>query len=135
MAITVVCEFCAVFITFAEKGNIIKNQKINSAFGYLGAISLPIYLFHPVLITLIDYINKNMPRWAKYLIVFPITIILSFLYKIIADCLNNKFKEKEKDKEKEKENGNLNKDENSQKPMIEKNEEIIENSEQKQSDS
>lgn len=135
MAITVVCEFCAVFITFAEKGNIIKNQKINSAFGYLGAISLPIYLFHPVLITLIDYINKNMPRWAKYLIVFPITIILSFLYKIIADCLNNKFKEKEKDKEKEKENENLNKDENSQKPMIEKNEEIIENSEQKQSDS
>lgn len=135
MAITVVCEFCAVFITFAEKGNIIKNQKINSAFGYLGAISLPIYLFHPVLITLIDYINKNMPRWAKYLIVFPITIILSFLYKIIADCLNNKFKEKEKDKEKEKEKENLNKDENSQKPMIEKNEEIIENSEQKQSDS
>ena len=133
MAITVVCEFCSVFITFAEKGNIIKNQKINSAFGYLGAISLPIYLFHPVLITLIDYINKDMSRWAKYLIVFPITIILSFLYRIIEDCLNNKFKEKEEDKEKEKEN--VNKEENLQNPMLEKNEEIIENSEQKQSDS
>ena len=58
MMATVICEFLAVTITFSEKGNIIKNQKLNKSFGYLGEISLPIYLFHPVIITLIDYINK-----------------------------------------------------------------------------
>ena len=122
MGITVVCEFCSVFVTFAEKGNIIKNEKVNAAFGYLGAISLPIYLFHPVLITLINYINKDMSRWAKYLIVFPITLILSFLYRIIADFLSNKLKEKEKKKEKEKEEENINKEDKPEKPLLKKNE-------------
>ena len=112
MVITVICEFISIFITFAEKGNIIKNEKINTIFGYLGAISLPIYLFHPVIITLIDYISKDIPRWAKYIIVFPAALILSFLYRIIADCLNKRIEkkkeiekeiEKEKEKEKEKE--------------------------------
>ena len=79
MIVTVILEFLAVTITFSEKGNIIKDQKINKAFGYLGAISLPIYLFHPVIIKLIDYINKSTPKWAKYIIVFPLTLILSFL--------------------------------------------------------
>ena len=48
------------FITFSGKGNIIKNDKVNLVFGYLGAISLPIYLFHPVIITLIYYIKKDI---------------------------------------------------------------------------
>ena len=86
MMITVICEFCAIFITFAEKGNIIKNERINKIFGYLGAISLPIYLFHPIIITLIDYITKNIQKWVKFIIVFPSTLILAFLYRIIADC-------------------------------------------------
>jgi peptidoglycan/LPS O-acetylase OafA/YrhL len=103
MMVTVICEFLAVAITFSEKGNIIKSQKLNKAFGYLGAISLPIYLFHPVIITFIDYINKSIPKWAKYLIVFPSTLILSFLYRIVADCLNEKMKQKEKENEKDKE--------------------------------
>ena len=103
MVVTMICVFCAVFITFAEKGNIIENQKVNAVFGYLGSISLPIYLFHPVIIRLIDYINDETPRWVKYIIVFPATIILSFLYRIIADWLNKIIKEREKKKEKEKE--------------------------------
>ena len=103
MVVTMICVFCAVFITFAEKGNIIENQKVNAVFGYLGSISLPIYLFHPVIIKLIDYINDETPRWVKYIIVFPATIILSFLYRIIADWLNKIIKEREKKKEKEKE--------------------------------
>ena len=98
MIITVICEFCAIFITFAEKGNIIKSERINKIFGYLGAISLPIYLFHPIIITLIDYISKDIQKWVKYIIVFPITIILSFLYRIIVDCLNEKMAEKDKEK-------------------------------------
>ena len=122
MVATMICEFCAVFITFAEKGNIIKNEKINTAFGYLGSISLPIYLFHPVLITMIDYINKDMSRWAKYLIVFPVTIILSFLYRIVADYLNKKMKEKENNKEKEKEKEKENETKNKEEQLIEKNE-------------
>ena len=87
MMVTVICEFLAVTITFSEKGNIIKNQNLNKAFGYLGAISLPIYLFHPVIITLIDYIKKSIPKWVKYLIVFPSTLILSFLYCSCAFCI------------------------------------------------
>ena len=54
MVVTMLCIFCAVTITFAEKGNMIKSEKINFVFGYLGALSLPIYLIHPVLIILID---------------------------------------------------------------------------------
>ena len=113
MGITVVLEFCAVFITFAEKGSIINNQTINGIFGYLGTISLPIYLFHPVLIDLIDYKDKNMRRWKKYIIVFPVSIILALLYRIVADYLNKKMKEREKknDEKKNKDIENLNKDE------------------------
>ena len=90
MAISVICVFCAIFITFANKGNIIKNEKINSVFGYLGSISLPIYLFHPIIIILIDYVYEDCPKYAKYLIVFFSSIILAFAYRIISDFLNKK---------------------------------------------
>jgi len=99
-AVGVIFIFVSVFITFAEKGNIVKNEKVNFVFGYLGSISLPIYLFHPVLISLIDYLNKDMPKYAKYLIVFPITLILSFLYRFIANWLNKLMAEREKEKNK-----------------------------------
>ena len=101
MVVTMICIFCAVTITFAEKGNIIKNEIVNFIFGYLGALSLPIYLFHPVIITLIDYKDEDMKRWVKYVIVFPTTLILAFLYRIIADFLNKNIKEKKENKEKE----------------------------------
>jgi peptidoglycan/LPS O-acetylase OafA/YrhL len=48
MSITGACAFVAIFITFSKKGNIIKSEKANYIFGYLGSISLPIYIFHPV---------------------------------------------------------------------------------------
>ena len=99
-AVGVIFIFVAVFITFAEKGNIVKNEKVNFVFGYLGAISLPIYLFHPVIISLIDYLKKDMPKYAKHLIVFPITLILSFLYRFIANWLNKRMAEREKEKNK-----------------------------------
>ena len=99
MVITMLCIFCAVTITFAEKGNIIKSEKVNYVFGYLGALSLPIYLIHPVLISLIDYIDDDMPRWKKYVIVFPVTLVLAFIYRIVADFLNKKIKERKDNKE------------------------------------
>ena len=121
MIVTMVCIFVAVTFTFAEKGNIIKNHKVNSLFGYLGAISLPIYLFHPVLITLIDYVDKDMPRWEKFVIVFPVTLILAFLYRIIADFLNKKIKEiksnKENKEETEKKKEDINEDKQKEKQM------------------
>ena len=109
MGVTVICIFCAVFITFAGKGIIIKSNKVNHVFGYLGAISLPIYLFHPVIITLIDYLKDDFPKWEKFLIVFPSTLFLSFLYRIIADLLNKKKKKKinEKPKIEEEEKTNI----------------------------
>ena len=111
MIVTMICVFLAVSITFTEKGNIIKNEKINTIFGYLGAISLPIYLFHPVIITLIDYLDSDMPRWEKFIIVFPVTIILAFLYRIVADFLNKKIKERKENKDKENEKTNDEKNE------------------------
>ena len=123
MVVTMLSEFCAVTITFAEKGNIIKQEKVNFIFGYLGALSLPIYLFHPVIITLIDYKDKDMKRWVKYVIVFPTTLILAFLYRIIADFLNKKMKEKKENKETK---------ENKEKPeVVKKNEEDINKTELK----
>jgi len=96
----VIFIFVAVFITFAEKGNIVKNEKVNFVFGYLGALSLPIYLFHPVIITLIDYLKKDMPKYAKHLIAFPSSLILAFLYRFIANRLNKLMAERKKAKKK-----------------------------------
>ena len=99
-AVGVIFIFVGVFITFAEKGNIVKNEKVNFVFGYLGAISLPIYLFHPVIISLIDYLKKDMPKYAKHLIVFPSSLVLAFLYRFIANWLNKLMAEREKEKKK-----------------------------------
>lgn len=102
MAVTVVCVFCGVFITFAKKGNFIKNEKLNNVFGYLGSISLPIYLFHSIIIILIDYVYLKCPKYAKYLIVFFSTLILACAYRIIADFLNKKIKDVKKIKKRKK---------------------------------
>ena len=98
----VIFIFVAVFITFAEKGNIVKNEKVNFVFGYLGALSLPIYLFHPVIISLIDYLKKDMPKYAKHLIAFPSSLILAFLYRFIANWLNQLMAERKKEKKKKR---------------------------------
>ena len=103
MSVTGLCTFCAIFITFANKGNIIESEKVNNAFGYLGRISLPIYIFHPVIIILMDYVYEECPKYAKYLIVFSSALILSFAYRIIADILNKKIEERNKSKKEEKE--------------------------------
>ena len=112
MGATALLTFCAIFITFSNKGNIIPSEKANYIFGYLGSLSLPIYIFHPVIITLIDYVYEDCPKYAKYLIVFFSALILAFAYRIIADFLNkkieerNKKKKEEEEKQKEKEKGN-----------------------------
>ena len=98
MGATVVFTFCAIFITFSGKGNIIPNEKVNYIFGYLGSLSLPIYIFHPVILTLIDYVYDDCPKYAKYLIVFFSALILGLAYRIIADILNKKIDERNKKK-------------------------------------
>ena len=103
MGVTGACTFCAIFITFSNKGNIIQSDKINYIFGYLGSISLPIYVFHPVIIILIDYVYTTCPKYAKYLIIFPSTLILAFAYRVIADFLNKKIDERNKKKKEESE--------------------------------
>ena len=84
MAVTVVCIFVAISITFSGKGVKITNQKLNALFGYLGSISLAIYLFHPVFISILDYAYNGFANWAKYLIVIATSIVLAILYKLIA---------------------------------------------------
>ena len=108
MSITGACVFVAIFITFSKKGNIIKSEKANYIFGYLGSISLPIYIFHPVIIDLIDYVWIPCPKYAKYLIVFFSALALALLYRIIADFLNKKIEERKKRKEEEKNKEKMN---------------------------
>ena len=67
----------------------------------MGSLSLPIYIFHPVILTLIDYVYEDCPKYAKYLIVFFSALILALTYRIIADILNKKIEERNK-KKKEK---------------------------------
>ncbi len=89
MIITVICIFGALSITFSNKGLQIQNNKLNSAFGWVGSISLAIYLFHPVIISLFDYAEIEMPLWAYYLVIFPASILLAALYKLVTDLLKN----------------------------------------------
>lgn len=104
MSITGACAFVAIFITFANKGNIIKSKKVNYVLGYLGSISLPIYIFHPVIIILSDYVWDNCPKYAKYLIVFISTLVLAFCYRIVADFINKKIEKRKKKKEENEKN-------------------------------
>ena len=108
MTITGACAFVAILITFSKKGNIIKIEKVNYIFGYLGSISLPIYIFHPVIIQLIDYVWVPCPKYSKYLVVFFSTLALALLYRIVADFLNKKIEERKKKEEEEKGNNKLN---------------------------
>ena len=83
MGATALLTFCAIFITFSNKGNIIPSEKANYIFGYLGSLSLPIYIFHPVIITLIDYVYEDCPKYAKYLIAFFSALILALPIELL----------------------------------------------------
>ncbi len=82
MVVAVVGIFTAISITFAGKGIIISNSKVNKVFGYLGSLSLAIYLFHPVIITLLEYVGGLDIR-AIYVIVFAVSIVAAVIYNLI----------------------------------------------------
>lgn len=83
MVVAVVGVFTAISVTFANKGIGITNEKLSKAFTYLGSLSLAIYLFHPVIITLVDYAYVGCALWAKMLIVLPSSILLAILFQLI----------------------------------------------------
>lgn len=82
MVVAVIGVFAAISITFAGKGVAITNAKVNAAFGYLGGLSLAMYLFHPVIISLLDYAYTGVENWAKYLIVFAATAAVAVIYNL-----------------------------------------------------
>ena len=82
MVVAVVCIFVAISITFAGKGVAVTNSKVNKAFGYLGSLSLAIYLFHPVIITLLEYVG-GLKIWAIYAIVFAVSIVSAVIFNLI----------------------------------------------------
>lgn len=82
MVVAVVCIFVAISITFAGKGVAVTNSKVNKALGYLGSLSLAIYLFHPVIITLLEYVG-GLKIWAIYLIVFAVSIVSAVIFNIV----------------------------------------------------
>lgn len=83
MVIAVVGIFAAISITFANKGVTITNEKLCKVFAYLGSLSLAIYLFHPVLITLLCYVYTDCAQWIKMLIVLPSSIMLAVIFRLI----------------------------------------------------
>lgn len=91
MGVSVVCIFLAISITFAGKGVIVTNSKVNKAFGYLGSLSLVIYLFHPVIITLLEYVG-GLEMWAIYLIVFAVSLVAAVIYNLIVMLIKNGIK-------------------------------------------
>jgi len=84
MIVSVVCVFFAIAITFSGKGLQIRNHKANEAFGFLGGLSLPVYLLHPVLISLFEYTGIQMPLWGWHLLIFPLSIGIALLYHLIS---------------------------------------------------
>ena len=70
MIVAVTCTFGALSITFGGKGVQIANPRLNAAFGYLGGLSLAIYLFHPVFVSLFEYAHVEVPYWAYFVIIF-----------------------------------------------------------------
>lgn len=82
MVIAVVCSFLGLGITFSGKGISIKNIKINEIFAFLGSISLTIYLFHPVIIELYEYLNLSPSIHIKGLFVFFISIGTAVFYRL-----------------------------------------------------
>ena len=87
MAVTVIGVLFAITITFAGKGISITNLKLNRIFGYLGSISLAMYLFHPIVISILDYTYIGVSGWAKYLIVFAATSVLAVLFNSIVSLI------------------------------------------------
>lgn len=94
MIIAVICVFGAISITFSGKGLIIKNQKANAVFGYLGSISLAIYLFHPVIITLFENVGVDLPLYAYHLVIFPLSILAAVLFDLCKKGVAILFKKK-----------------------------------------
>lgn len=96
MSITAFLAFVALSITFGNKGIIVKNKIINAVFGYLGSISLPIYLFHTFFVGFF-YTNDKIAIWIIFMVVFLVSIIVSIIYKLIYDGIKkciSKIKEK-----------------------------------------
>ncbi len=91
MVVAVVGIFVAISITFTGKGVIITNAKVNKVFGYLGSLSLAIYLFHPVVITLLEYVG-GLEIWAIYLIVFAVSIVAAIIYNSIVMLIKRQIK-------------------------------------------
>ena len=90
MIVTVICVFGALTITFSGKGWQIRNEKVNDVFGFLGAISLAIYLFHPVIISAIEYSEWQAPLWALYLIVFSTSLFAAVIYNLIEKAIKKR---------------------------------------------
>ena len=94
MIVAVVCVFGAISITFSGKGLQIGDQRANAAFGYLGGISLAIYLFHPVLISLFEYAGVEMPFWVYHLVIFASSLVAALAYdgikRLLKFALNKK---------------------------------------------
>ncbi len=89
MIITVICIFFALSITFSHNGYQIKNCKVNQVFGFLGSISLAIYLFHPVYISLFEYLGVAMTLGLFYTSIYGLTLVSALLYKLVSTAITN----------------------------------------------
>lgn len=91
MAITVVGVTIGLTIMFSGNGNIIDHKGFNQFFAFLGSLSLPIYLFHPIVIDAIILFRPTMLTFEVLLgQVLLWTLIVSIVYDGVQRIIQRK---------------------------------------------
>ena len=86
----------AVAITIAFSGHGIPSPggRAGKAFGFLGAVSLPLYLLHPAVVELVPRALPDLPAYATVLVCFAlslaVTLVVYGVYTAIRSALKKK---------------------------------------------
>lgn len=86
IGIPLVIVLSAVAVTISFSGHGLSSAKLSEKICLkMGALSLPLYLLHPVVIEFASHTMTALPGWATVLLVFAVSIALTFaVYEIYA---------------------------------------------------
>lgn len=83
MIVTVLGTLVALIITFAGLGTHFSNERFNNCFGFLGSISLLIYLFHPAVVDLVNYALPDLGMIGRMGLVFAATMLMTIAWDLV----------------------------------------------------
>lgn len=79
IGIPIVIVLSAVAVTISFSGHGLPSVKLSEKICLkMGALSLPLYLLHPVVIEFASHTMTSLPGWLTVLLVFAISIVLTF---------------------------------------------------------